>query len=65
VNDDYLRDRARVVRILADRADPFTKGRLLALAERYDAMLGRPPRRLVPTSPPTTPAQSVRPSGTT
>jgi hypothetical protein len=61
MNDDYLRDRAHVVRILADKADAFTKGRLLSLAERYDAMIGGPPRRLVPTSPLATPARSVRP----
>jgi hypothetical protein len=40
MDDDYLRDRARVVRILADKADAFNKGRLLSLAERYDAMIG-------------------------
>ena len=62
MNDDYLRDRALVVRILADKADAFTKGQLLSLAERYDAMIGGRTRRLVPTSPLATPAWQVRPS---
>jgi hypothetical protein len=30
------------VRDLADEADPFTRRRLLELANRYDAKLGRP-----------------------
>jgi hypothetical protein len=32
------------VRAIAENADPFTKKRLLALAEGYDARLGRPSR---------------------
>jgi hypothetical protein len=35
-----LGERALVVRTIADKADPFTKKRLLALADRYDAQLG-------------------------
>jgi hypothetical protein len=29
---------------MADKADPFTKKRLLELADRYDAKLGKPSR---------------------
>ena len=33
---ELIEGRARLVRMLAHRADPFTKDRLLKLAERYD-----------------------------
>jgi hypothetical protein len=36
MNAEYFKEQAARVRSLADRADPFTKERLLALAERYD-----------------------------
>ena len=36
----FIEERARLVRLLADKADPFTKVRLLKLAERYDEQLG-------------------------
>ena len=32
------------MRAIAEKADPFTKKRLLALAESYDIRLGRPSR---------------------
>jgi hypothetical protein len=44
MNDEYLRERARVVRTIADKADPFTKKRLLALADKYGARYGAPSR---------------------
>ena len=44
MNDEYFIEQSRRVRELADKADPFTKKRLLALAESYDARLGRPSR---------------------
>ena len=44
MNDEYLIEQSRRVRSIADKADPFTKKRLLALAESYDARLGRPLR---------------------
>jgi hypothetical protein len=44
MNDEYLRERALVVRTIADKADPFTKKRLLALADKYDARSGTPSR---------------------
>jgi hypothetical protein len=37
MNDEYLQEQAARVRQIATLADPFTKKRLLALAERYDA----------------------------
>ena len=46
MNDDYLREQAARVRQIASFADPFTKKRLLALAESYDARIGRPSRAL-------------------
>jgi hypothetical protein len=42
MNDEYFKQQADRVRAMADKADPFTKKRLLDLAERYDAKLGRP-----------------------
>jgi hypothetical protein len=44
MNDEYFKRQADRVRAMADKADPFTKKRLLDLAERYDAKLGRPSR---------------------
>ena len=40
--NEFFAERAKLVRDLADRADPFTKIRLLKLAERYDERL--PPK---------------------
>jgi hypothetical protein len=36
----FLRQQALRARDLAEKADPFTRKRLLALAERYDAQAG-------------------------
>jgi hypothetical protein len=44
MNDEYFKQQADRIRAMADKADPFTKKRLLDLAERYDAKLGRPSR---------------------
>jgi hypothetical protein len=38
--NEFIEERARLVRILADKADPFTKVRLVELAEKYDEQLG-------------------------
>jgi hypothetical protein len=38
----FIEERARMVRSLADKADPFVKRRLLALAERYETQLASP-----------------------
>jgi len=43
MNDEYFKQQAARVRALADKADPFTRKRLLDLAERYDAKLGTAP----------------------
>jgi len=36
VDEQFLRDRAKIIRDLADKADPFIRKRLLDLAEQYD-----------------------------
>jgi len=46
MNDAYFKEQSRRVRAIADNADPFTKKRLLALAESYDARIGRPSRAM-------------------
>jgi hypothetical protein len=38
MDDQFYRDRARVLRELANEADPLIKRRLLRLASNYDAM---------------------------
>ena len=42
MNEDFLKQRAMTVRAMAEKADPFTKKRLLALAAKY-ALAQRPP----------------------
>jgi hypothetical protein len=44
MNEDFYTDRARTIRYIADRADPFTKKRLLDLADRYE----KKPRKPIP-----------------
>jgi hypothetical protein len=44
MNDEFLQKRARAVRMMADKADPFTKKRLLDLADRYESSIVRPSR---------------------
>jgi hypothetical protein len=44
MNDDFLKARAREVRSIANKADPFIKKRLLDLAEGYEGRVGRPSR---------------------
>jgi hypothetical protein len=44
MNDDFFEKQAARVRAIADRADPFTKKRLLDLAEKYDVRAGKPSR---------------------
>jgi hypothetical protein len=38
----FIEERIRLVRSLAEQADPFIKPRLLALAEKYERQLSRP-----------------------
>lgn len=40
MDSEFFRQRAVLARGLAENADPFTKKRLLDLAERYDARAG-------------------------
>lgn len=44
MNDEYFKEQSQRVRAIAEKADPFTKKRLLALADSYDAQIGRPSR---------------------
>ncbi len=44
MGEEYFKEQSRRVRTIAENADPFTKKRLLALAEGYDSRLGRPSR---------------------
>jgi hypothetical protein len=44
--DEFIAERVKLVRQLADRADPFTKIRLLKLADHYDDRL-RPRSKVV------------------
>jgi hypothetical protein len=43
---EFIEERAKLIRSLAERADPFTKIRLLKLADHYDGRL-RPPSKVV------------------
>jgi hypothetical protein len=53
MNEEFLRERAKMVRDLADKADPHTKRRLLDLADRYEKK-PRPPTQLPALSATTT-----------
>jgi hypothetical protein len=44
--NEFIAERLKLIRQLADKADPFTKIRLLRLAKRYDEQL-RPPSKVV------------------
>lgn len=44
--DVFFEERAKLIRSLAERADPFTKVRLLKLADHYDGRV-RPPSKAV------------------
>ena len=37
--EEFIEERAKLVRLLADKADPFIKVRLIKLAERYEREL--------------------------
>jgi hypothetical protein len=41
---EFAEERAKVIRSMASTADPFTKLRLLALAQRYEIQPGKPSR---------------------
>jgi len=44
MNHEYFKQQADRVRAMADKADPFTKKRLLDMADHYGAKLGKPSR---------------------
>jgi hypothetical protein len=54
IDDEFYRNRARHIRELADKADPFIRKRLLDLAGNYDAMVRRShrPTAVVPAALP-------------
>ncbi|MCK1718297.1 hypothetical protein [Bradyrhizobium sp. 141] len=44
MDEDFCREQVQRIRALAERADPFTRRRLLALVGRYDAKPSGPSR---------------------
>lgn len=54
MDEAFLKDRAKTVRALAEKADPFTRIRLLELADRYE----RRPRP--PTPIPSVPVKTTQ-----
>lgn len=44
MDEDFCREQAQRIGALAERADPFTKRRLLALVGRYDPKVSAPSR---------------------
>ena len=42
MDQKFLKERAKTVRDLAEKADPFIKKRLLDLADQYDSRIGKP-----------------------
>jgi hypothetical protein len=44
MDDDFYQQQARHIHDLADKADPFTRKRLLGLADKYDVRAGTPTR---------------------
>jgi hypothetical protein len=58
MNDDFYKQRAREVRDIAAKADPFIKQRLLDLADRYD---GKRNTSITPLPP--APATNQNPPG--
>ena len=60
--NQFIEERAKLVRLLAEKADSFTKARLLKLAEHYEGRLlkpSRPPKAVVITSVAVSPTQRV------
>ena len=51
MDDEYFKEQAARVRNIASFADPFTKKRLLDLAERYDTKSPRRPTPLPKVTP--------------
>jgi hypothetical protein len=60
--NQFIEERAKLIRSLAEKADPFTKARLLKLAEHYEGRLrkaSRPPKAVAVTSVAVNPTQRV------
>ena len=51
LDDEFYKERARHIRELVDKADPFIRKRLLDLAGNYDSMIRRSPRTTVAVPP--------------
>jgi hypothetical protein len=49
VTEEFRKERAMTVRAMAEKADPFTKKRLLELAAKYDRAQ-RPPTQIASIS---------------
>jgi hypothetical protein len=47
MDDEFLKQRLRLTRDLAEKADPFIKKRLMDLANSYEATLTRPSQATV------------------
>lgn len=50
MDEDFLKNWARQVRELAEKADPFTKRRLIILADDYEKQLKKPEDPVPPTT---------------
>ena len=58
--NQFIEERAKLVRLLAEKADSVTKARLLKLAEHYEGQLlkpSRPPKAVAITSVAVSPTQ--------
>jgi hypothetical protein len=66
LDDEFYRERARHIRELADKADPFIRKRLLDLAGNYDSIVRGSSRTTVTMPPnlPGVPAGNKLPSDT-
>jgi DNA replication initiation complex subunit (GINS family) len=51
LDDEFYRERARLIRELDDKADPFIRKRFLDLAGNYDSMVRRSPRTTATVRP--------------
>jgi hypothetical protein len=65
MNEDFYKQQAQRARDLAQKADPFTKRRLLELADRYDGKVGKPSRasRMIELAPSPVPMNVYGESG--
>lgn len=55
MEQEFYHGLAQRVRVIAEKADPFTRRRLLDVAKRYDAKGGQPSRQAAPDRPLPTP----------